>query len=61
MQPSLCQEPAAEAAPAHILLDPAKLLGGAPSATGAVASGVKQVGVKQIPSDLPPPQVLAQG
>lgn len=56
MQPSPCQDPTAEALPAIIVLDPAKLLGGLPSAAGAVASGVKQVGLKEIPfPDQPQP------
>lgn len=53
MQPSPRLEAAAETATAAIVLDPAKLLGGLPSAVGAVASGVKQVGLKEVP---PPPQ-----
>ncbi len=49
MQPSPRPETTVEAAPAAIVLDPAKLLGGLPSAAGVVASGVKQVGLKEIP------------
>ena len=59
MQPRPCQDATAEAMPATIVLDPAKLLGGLPSAAGAVASGVKQVGLKEIPfPDQPQPLEL---